>query len=211
MLLGGEKIVEYINSGIPARFGEDGQQINIEDAIAKSGEDDNITYYFPLIENAADPLIVEGAVYDLRLCSSFVHSSEKTSLFNNKRNTGHDFPVTRRIIGGKDCFLFEKSKYYLCKTIESVNLPVNLQGLLFPRTTMFRSGIQILYGTIQPNYFGPLTFGLKNISDSDIFIEIGFRCLSIGFEFIDGASIPYNGNWQSGEKIGTNGSFDPAR
>lgn len=210
MLVGGERIIEYINNGIPARFGKDGQQIGVEDAIAKSKDDDPL-YYFPLIENAMDPLVVEGAVYDLRLDSSFFHSSEKTRLYNDKRNTGNDFPVSKRIINSKKCLLFEKSEYYLCKTIESVNLPTNFQGLLFPRTTMFRSGIQILCGTVQPNYFGPLTFGLKNISNSDIFIEIGFRCLSIGFEFIDGASIPYNGNWQTGEKTGTEGTFDPAR
>jgi len=211
MLLGGGRIVEYINNGIPARFGKDGQQIGIEDAITKSDEDEGPVYHFPLIENTVDPLIVEGAVYDLRLSSSFIHSSEKAQLFVDKRNTGDDFSASKRIIGGRNCFLFEKGKYYLCKTIESVNLPTNFQGLLFPRTTMFRSGIQILCGTVQPNYFGPLTFGLKNLSDSDIFIEIGFRCLSIGFEFIDGASIPYNGNWQDGERTGTNGTFDPAR
>lgn len=211
MLLGGKKIVEYINSGVPARFNEDGKQVGIEDAIAKSEEEDSIVYYFPLIEDVSDPLIVEGAVYDLRLGPSFIHSSEKSKLFNDKRNTGNDFPAIKRIIDNKECFLFERGKYYLCKTIESINLPINLQGFLFPRTTMFRSGIQILHGTVQPNYFGPLTFGLKNISDSDFFIEIGFRCLSIGFEFIDGASIPYNGNWQTGKKTGTEGTFDPAR
>ena len=140
-----------------------------------------------------------------------MHSSEKAKLFNDKRNTGMDFSATKRILGGKDCFLFEKNKYYLCKTIESVNLPVNFQGLLFPRTTMFRSGIQILHGTVQPNYYGPLTFGLKNISDADIFIEQGFRCLSIGFEHIEGESVAYNGNWQDGRDTGTNGEFDPAR
>ena len=210
MLIGGSKIVEYINNGIPSRFNKEGKQVDLEGAVLKT-EDDNPIYYFPLIENTIDPLIVEGAVYDLRLGEAFVHSSEKTKLFNDKRNTGHDFAVAKRIVEGKKCFLFEKSKYYLCKTIESVNLPINFQGLLFPRTTMFRSGLQILHGTVQPNYFGSLTFGLKNMSNSDIFIEEGFRCLSIGFEYIEGASVAYTGNWQDGKDTGTNGEFDSAR
>lgn len=211
MLVGGENLIKYITGGVPARFNEDGSQVNTDEAIAKSGSEDAPIYHFPLIENIIDPLVIEGAVYDLRLGEAHVHSSEKTKLYIDSRNTGNDYPLTKRIINGKNCFLFEKSKYYLCKTIESVNLSNNFQGLLFPRTTMFRSGIQILSGTVQPNYFGPLTFGLKNMSDSDIFVEVGFRCLSIGFEFIDGASVAYNGNWQSGEKTGTNGVSNPAR
>lgn len=211
MLVGGDKIVEYINQGIPARFDKGGGQSNLEGAIVKSESEESDIYHFPLIENVINPLVIEGAVYDLRLGLAFVHSSEKTKLFESKRNTGDDFKVTKRILEGKDCFLFEKNKYYLCTTVESVNLPLNFQGLLFPRTTMFRSGLQVLCGTVQPNYFGLLTFGLKNISDADIFIEKGFRCLSIGFEYIDGASIAYTGNWQSGKKTGTNGKFDPAR
>ncbi|MBI4778900.1 hypothetical protein HY797_00415, partial [Candidatus Falkowbacteria bacterium] len=38
-------------------------------------------------------------------------------------------------------FIFEPDKYYLVKTMEKVNLPVILSGIIFPRTTMFRSGL----------------------------------------------------------------------
>lgn len=211
MLIGSELIRQFIQNGVPARFNSEGIQIKIEDAIAKSDSEDNPVYYYKLIENCIEPLIVEGVVYDLRLGNLFSHSGRDARLFVDKRNTGKDIQVTTRKIDGKDCYLLESSHYYLGQTIESINMPTNLQGLLFPRTTMFRAGIQILCGTVAPNYFGSLTFGLLNISSHDLFIEKDFRCLSIAFANIDGVSNLYTGNWQSGEKVGTEGLFNPAR
>lgn len=208
MLIGGELIKQYIQNGVPARFNDEGVQILVEDAITK---DDNSVYYYKLIEDTIEPLIIEGAVYDLRLNNLFSHSGRDARLFVDTRNTGKDTQVFTRKISGRDCYLLKSNQYYLGQTTESVNMPANLQGLLFPRTTMFRAGIQILCGTVAPNYFGSLTFGLLNISSHDLFIEKDFRCLSIAFEYIDGISKLYNGNWQSGEKVGSQGSFNPAR
>ena len=65
-------------------------------------------------------------------------------------------------------FVFEPGKYYLIKTIEKVNLPITLSGIIFPRTTMFRSGLGLFNGIVQPGYSGELTFGVCNLGKSNI-------------------------------------------
>jgi len=33
-------------------------------------------------------------------------------------------------------YIFEPGKYYLIKTVEKVNLPIDIAGIIFPRTTL---------------------------------------------------------------------------
>ena len=68
-------------------------------------------------------------------------------------------------------FVFEPGKYYLVKTMEKVNLPTNLSGIIYPRTTMFRSGIGLFNGIVQPGYCGELTFGVCNLGKSNVKIS----------------------------------------
>jgi len=101
-------------------------------------------------------------------------------------------------------FVFEPGKYYLVKTMEKVNLPVTLSGIIFPRTTMFRSGLGLFNGVVQPGYSGELTFGMCNLGKSDIKISFGARIVHITFQEVLGEGNQYRGQWQGG-RVGTEG------
>ncbi|MBI2459448.1 MAG: hypothetical protein HYV53_02755 [Parcubacteria group bacterium] len=104
----------------------------------------------------------------------------------------------------KNFFIFEPGKYYLIKTMEKVNLPANLSGLIFPRTTMFRSGLGMFNGLVQPGYSGELTFGISNLGKSQIKISFSARIAHIAFHEVLGQGNHYRGQWQGG-RVGTEG------
>ena len=98
----------------------------------------------------------------------------------------------------ENAFIFMPGKYYLIKTMEKVNLPANLSGIIFPRTTMFRSGIGMFNGIVQPGYSGELTFGVCNLGQSNIKISFGARVAHITFHEVLGEGNQYKGQWQGG-------------
>ena len=95
-------------------------------------------------------------------------------------------------------FVFEPGRYYLVKTIEKVNLPVTLSGIIFPRTTLFRSGLGLFNGIVQPGYSGELTFGLANLGQSPVKVSFGARVVHITFHEVAGEGNQYRGQWQGG-------------
>jgi deoxycytidine triphosphate deaminase len=98
----------------------------------------------------------------------------------------------------EDAFVFAPGKYYLIKTMEKVNLPTTLSGVVFPRTTMFRSGLGMFNGIVQPGYSGELTFGVCNFGQSNIKISFGARVAHITFHEVLGEGNQYKGQWQGG-------------
>lgn len=102
-------------------------------------------------------------------------------------------------------FIFEPGKYYLVKTMEKVNLPTTLSGIIFPRTTMFRSGLGLFNGVVQPGYCGELTFGVCNLGKQNIKVSFGARIAHITFHEVLGEGNQYRGQWQGG-RVSTNGS-----
>ncbi len=105
----------------------------------------------------------------------------------------------------EDSFVFEPGKYYLIKTMEKVNLPTNVSGIIFPRTTMFRSGLGLFNGVVQPGYKGELTFGVCNLGKSNIKISFGARVVHITFHEVLGEGNQYRGQWQGG-RVSTSGT-----
>jgi deoxycytidine triphosphate deaminase len=101
-------------------------------------------------------------------------------------------------------FEFEPGEYYLIKTIEKVNLPTTLSGVIFPRTTLFRSGLGLFNGVVQPGYAGELTFGLCNLGKNKIKISFGARVVHITFHEVLGEGNQYRGQWQGG-RVATDG------
>jgi deoxycytidine triphosphate deaminase len=98
----------------------------------------------------------------------------------------------------EEAFVFTSGKYYLVKTMEKVNLPTTLSGIVFPRTTMFRSGLGMFNGIVQPGYSGELTFGVCNLGSASIKISFGARIAHITFHEVLGEGNQYKGQWQGG-------------
>ncbi len=161
-----------------------------------------------LVENLCDREMnnPEGAGFDLRLGEVYEISGDGF-LGVEERQTPEVKSVAKydpNKIDDENFFVFEPGKYYLVKTIEKVNLPVTLSGIIFPRTTMFRSGLGFFNGVVQPGYSGELNFGVCNLGQSKIKISFGARIAHITFHEVLGEGNQYRGQWQGG-RTGTGG------
>ncbi len=161
-----------------------------------------------LVENLCDREMnnPEGAGFDLRLGEIYELTGDGF-LGVEERDTPkinlvaqHDENKDEKA----DCFIFEPGRYYLVKTMEKVNLPVTISGVIFPRTTMFRSGLGLFNGIVQPGYSGELTFGVCNLGKSNIKISFGARIVHITFHEVLGEGNQYRGQWQGG-RVATEG------
>jgi len=82
--------------------------------------------------------------------------------------------------------------------MERVNLPLDLMAVIFPRTTLFRSGLALFNGQVAPGYQGELTFGICNLGKSRIKIDFGARVVHITFHQVLGEGNEYRGQWKEG-------------
>jgi deoxycytidine triphosphate deaminase len=161
-----------------------------------------------LVENLCDreKNNPEGAGFDLRLGEAYEMEGDGF-LGVETRDTPNTYLVGKydEDKPEEECFhIFEPGVYHLVKTIEKVNLPVTLSGIIFPRTTMFRSGLAMFNGVVQPGYSGELTFGVCNLSQSPIKISFGARIAHITFHAVFGEGNQYRGQWQGG-RVSTEG------
>ena len=137
----------------------------------------------------------EGAGFDLRLGEVYAISG-KAFLGETHRQTADIDPVAA--YGKQKSIKIKPGDFFLVKTIEKINLPLNLSAVILPRTTTFRSGLFIRTGPVQPGYEGELTFGLKNEGPVTVEIEMGARFVHVLFHEIKGAGSRYRGQWQGG-------------
>jgi deoxycytidine triphosphate deaminase len=161
-----------------------------------------------LVENLCDreKNNPEGAGFDLRLGE--IYELEGDGFLGvEERNTPAINLVAKNDEGKSEqenSFIFEPGKYYLVKTMEKINLPITISGIIFPRTTLFRSGLGLFNGVVQPGYQGELTFGLCNLGKSNIKISFGARVCHITFHEVLGEGNQYRGQWQGG-RVATGG------
>ncbi|MBT4277696.1 hypothetical protein HOD96_03055 [Candidatus Falkowbacteria bacterium] len=161
-----------------------------------------------LVENLCDRELnnPEGAGFDLRMGE--VYELEGDGFLGvEERDTPEVKLVAKdnpELSEKENSFVFEPGKYYLIKTMEKVNLPTTLSGIIFPRTTLFRSGLGLFNGIVQPGYSGELTFGIRNLGKSNINVSFGARVVHITFQEVLGEGNQYKGQWQGG-RVSTDG------
>jgi deoxycytidine triphosphate deaminase len=100
--------------------------------------------------------------------------------------------------GNNEFVLIEPGRYYLVKTMERVNTPMDLMPIIYPRTSLLKAGLQLLASKTDPGYCGPLVFGLKNLSDFSVKLQLGARFCNIVFFTIEGVGTAYRGQHQGG-------------
>lgn len=139
----------------------------------------------------------EGAGFDLRLGE--VYSISGSAFLGEIHRKTADIKLIQSYKEGeKRVIKIKPGDFYLVKTIEKINLPVEFSAVIIPRTTTFRSGLFIRTGPVQPGYQGELTFGLKNEGPITVTIEMGARFVHIMFSEIKGGGSQYRGQWQGG-------------
>ncbi len=139
----------------------------------------------------------EGAGFDLRLGEVYKIKGS-AFLAEVERKTPEVKLVVAYNPRRKAKIVIKPGQFYLVKTVEAVNLPLNLAAVIIPRTTTFRSGLFIRTGPVQPGYKGELTFGLKNEGPVPVTLEMGARFVHIQFHEVKGGGSQYRGQWQGG-------------
>lgn len=136
----------------------------------------------------------EGVGFDLRLSAIYTISGQG-SLLLETRQTPKATPLEPSSEG---VFHLEPKQWYLVTTMEAMNLPANLAGVIYPRSTLFRSGVELHTSITPPGYEGPLTFGLS-VSHSEGFrIAVGARFCHIVLMHVRKGSTRYRGQWNQG-------------
>lgn len=146
----------------------------------------------------------EGAGFDLRLGEVYKISG-RAFLGVTERETPKIELIAKVEDGSlpagrqrKNTITIKPGDYYLVTTIEKVNLPLDITVNFKPRTTTFRSGLNLRTGNGAPGYCGKLTFGLKNEGPVEVVMELGCRFVHAQFEWVDGGGNQYRGQWQGG-------------
>lgn len=99
---------------------------------------------------------------------------------------------------GNKSIILKPGDFYLVTTIEKVNVPKNLVGILKPRSTLQRMGLILRTTQIAPGYSGELTFALHNAGPAQVKIEMGARIVHVMFARVCGKTAIYRGQWQGG-------------
>lgn len=153
-----------------------------------------------LLENLAERELKnsEGAGFDLRIGEIF-EASGSGLLGIDERSTPPAVSVAKYDPSKRQCFKLKTGKLYLVKTVENFNVPDNLMGFFHPRSTLCRSGIQLLVGEVDPGYSGPINVGLVNLGGCDIEVELGARFMYVTFLEVKGGVVnKYRGQWKGG-------------
>ncbi len=140
----------------------------------------------------------EGAVFDLRIGE--VYRLKSASFLGIEERQTSDLELMAKYDPSKrSSIVIKPGEYFLIKTIEEVNVPENLVGLFWPRSTLFRGGLSLQAGVANPGYSGGLSMGLSNLGNQDYEIEMGARVVSVIFFEVAGEVVSkYRGQWQGG-------------
>lgn len=150
----------------------------------------------PPILNLSDRELLnpEGVGFDLRL--SGIHTLEgKGSLLVETRQTPKATPLDPDSDG---IFTLEPKRWYLATTMETMNLPANMAAMIFPRSTLFRSGVELHTSITPPGYEGQLTFGLSVSQEEGFRIALGARFCHLVLMQVRKGSTKYRGQWNQG-------------
>lgn len=144
-----------------------------------------------LIENFYEKSL-QQAGYDLRMKTAYRIKGEPFL-----KNEERILPTVEEIQDNP--ILLRPGEYILMETVEKVNMPLNLAAVVYPRTTLFRMGVSLRNGVVDPGYVGSLIFGLKNESMLNVKIEKGSRVAQMIFLVVKGKTIPYEGVYKGGK------------
>ncbi|MDP2665630.1 MAG: hypothetical protein Q8P23_03300 [bacterium] len=138
-----------------------------------------------------------GAVHEIIEGGAYIEADGSAGL--GKRNGVKTKELYRLKDGdAQDELVIKPGDYYLVQTAETLNTPLDLMPMVYPRSSLFRAGLLLLATKTDPGYKGQLTFGLTNLSSFPVKLQLGARICNIVFHSIDGETIGYRGQHQGG-------------
>jgi len=152
-----------------------------------------------LVENLCDRELNNptGAGFDLRIGEIFELESDGFLGIEDRHTPKTDL-ISKYKENEERWIILEPNKYYVIRTVETINCSEDLVGFMFPRSTLYRSGILVRGGVIDPGYKGRLSFGIINLNDKPFKLQMGARVANISFFEVKGKVNLYKGKWQGG-------------
>jgi len=151
----------------------------------------------------------EGVGFDIRFDE--VYKLNGDGFLGIKDRKTPDIETVASIANGDKEIILKPGDYFLIKTMEVISSPevkIDVEGngqefyvvpQIFPRSTLQRSGLMLRATKTDPGYTGPLTFGLANVGNCNITLELGSRIANVVFATATGnLSRAYSGQWQGG-------------
>ena len=89
-------------------------------------------------------------------------------------------------------------EYYLVKTVETVDIPLDVLADFRARSSLFRAGLNLLTTVGSPGYKGELVFGLHNSGQHSVTLQLGARISQAVFYRLESEGIAYRGQNQGG-------------
>jgi deoxycytidine triphosphate deaminase len=139
----------------------------------------------------------EGVGFDLRVGELYT-TSGRGHLGTVVRETASIESLGSFAAEGPKKIRLEGGKYYLAKTIEEVHFESNMGGIIFPRSTLFRSGVLLQSSVVPAGYSGSLTFGLAVWASEGFDIELGARFSHLVIVDVGKGASLYEGQWNGG-------------
>lgn len=110
---------------------------------------------------------------DLRVGVDYVQPPAMSEVFN-----AHDHPDQE--------LAFQPETFYNVHTIERIELPDNLRGVIGGRLSIESQGLEVVTdGSVDPGFVGQLRIGVKNHLPEEFRLQPGEPIVELGFEFLD--------------------------
>lgn len=151
---------------------------------------------------------IEGSGLEVRVDKIAEFSSPAGVLgVKDKRTPGLvDVPPRDCVLGIPNGWVLTPQRFYHLTTLERINMPKSLSGIITPRSTLQRCGVGLFVANIAPGYHGELSFGILNFRSQPFFLEREARVAFIQFAELKEQEDEccYEGNYQGGKR-GTEG------
>lgn len=98
---------------------------------------------------------------------------------------------------GETDWLLDAGEFRLAAANERFNLPSNVIGMVYDKSSWARVGLSLFNTVAEPGWYGHLTLELKNMTNQRLFIPQGVPIAQVVFTLLDEPTIiPYSGKYQ---------------
>jgi len=121
----------------------------------------------------------------------------KITPFTSNRLTSNGYDLSVFVEDGNefkdvDEFVMKPGEFRRLKTIEEIEIPDDIIGLLYLRSRYSRNGLVGMFAVVDAGYKGRLFVSVKNLGDKEIILKTKEGVIHIIFERLESKSkIPY--------------------
>lgn len=138
-----------------------------------------------------------GAVYRIKEGGAYINADTQDGLGRRKGVTAEQI-ADGNSESSPTKIVIEPGDYFLVQTMETINTPDDLMPAVYPRSSLYRAGLNLIASKADPGYEGKFTFGLSNLSGFPVVLEMGARICNVVFFKVEGGSVAYRGQHQGG-------------